>query len=132
MSAPVKVERVIGRLLLMGGLLSVSLMLAGLIFYAVLGHPQAREIVRVVHNREAGRAVDVFASLGDVRRALAQRPPDPLAITALGLVLLLVTPVLGVAAASAGFWRAGDRDYAVIAGIVLAMLLLSFALAAGG
>ena len=132
MSAPVRVERIIGRLLMFGGLLSVSLMLAGLIFYAVEGHPQAREIVRVVHNREAGRAVDVFTSLGDVRRALVQRPPDPLAITALGLACLLITPVLGVAAAGVGFWRAGDRDYAVIAGIVLAMLLLSFALAAGG
>jgi len=126
------VDRLIGRILMVGGLLSIALMLAGLVIYAAHGHPQARELVRVVHNREAGRAVDVFTSLGDVRRALAQRPPDPLAVTALGLVCLLATPVLGVAAASLGFWRAGDREYAVIAGVVLAMLLLSFALAAGG
>ncbi|HTO12005.1 MAG TPA: DUF1634 domain-containing protein [Candidatus Binatia bacterium] len=132
MSAPTSVERLIARLLLLGGLLSVGLVLSGLIVYAVQGHPEAREIVRVVHNREAGRAVDVFTSLGDVRRALAQRPPDPLAVTALGLVCLLATPVLGVAAASLAFWRAGDRDYAAIASIVLGMLLLSFALAAGG
>ena len=132
MSAPVRVERVIGRVLMLGGLLSVSLVLAGLVVYAGQGHPEAREMVRVVHNRAAGRPVDVFTSLGDVRRALAQRPPDPLAVTALGLVCLLATPVLGVAAASLGFWRAGDREYAVIAGVVLAMLLLSFALAAGG
>jgi len=132
MSAPVAVERVIARLLMLGGLLSVSLVLAGLVVYAAQGHPEAREMVRVVHNREAGRAVDVFTSLGDVRRALAQRPPDPLAVTALGLVCLLATPVLGVAAAGVGFWRAGDREYALIAGVVLAMLLLSFALAAGG
>jgi len=132
MSAPARVERLIARVLLLGGLLSVSLMLGGLIVYAAQGRPEAREIVRVVKNREAGRAVDVFTSLGDVRRALAQRPPDPLAVTALGLVGLLVTPVLGVAAASVTFWRAGDRDYAAIAGVVLGMLLLSFALAAGG
>ena len=132
MSAPVAVERVIARLLMLGGLLSVSLVLAGLVVYAAQGHPEAREMVRVVHNREAGRAVDVFTSLGDVRRALAQRPPDPLAVTALGLVCLLATPVLGVAAAGVGFWRAGDREYTLIAGVVLAMLLLSFALAAGG
>jgi len=132
MSAPVAVERVIARLLMLGGLLSVSQVLAGLVVYAAQGHPEAREMVRVVHNREAGRAVDVFTSLGDVRRALAQRPPDPLAVTALGLVCLLATPVLGVAAAGVGFWRAGDREYALIAGVVLAMLLLSFALAAGG
>ena len=132
MSTPARVERLIARVLLLGGVLSVSLVLGGLVFHAVQGRPEAREIVRVVRNREAGRAVDVFTSLGDVRRALAQYPPDPLAVTALGLVCLLATPVLGVAVAGVAFWRAGDRDYATIAGVVLGMLLLSFALAAGG
>ena len=131
MSRPVAIERIIARILTFGGLFSIALVLGGLVVYAAAGHPQAREIVRV-HNREAGRAVDVFTSLGDVWRALAQRPPDPLAITALGLVCLLVTPVLGVAAAAVAFWRSGDRDYAAISGIVLAMLVLSFALAAAG
>jgi len=132
MTATRTVDRRIGRILMVGGLVSIALMLAGLLIYAAHGHPQAREIVRVIHNRAAGRAVDVFTSLGAVRRALAQRPPDPLAVTALGLVCLLVTPVLGVAAAVVGFLRVGDRDYALIAGVVLAMLLASFALAAGG
>jgi uncharacterized membrane protein len=132
MSTLARVERLIARVLLLGGVLSVSLVLGGLVFYAVQGRPEAREIVRVVRNREAGRAVDVFSSLGDVRRALERHPPDPLALTALGLLCLLVTPVLGVAVAAVAFWRAGDRDYAAIAGVVLGMLLLSFALAAGG
>jgi uncharacterized membrane protein len=132
MSRPGATERIIARILTFGGLFSIALVLGGLVFYAAEGHPQAREIVRVIHNREAGRAVDVFTSLGDVRRALAQQPPDPLAITALGLVCLLVTPVLGVAAAAVGFWRSGDRDYAAISCVVLAMLVLSFALAAAG
>jgi uncharacterized membrane protein len=130
-SAPPNVERLVARVLLWGGLLSVSLILGGLVVYAATGHPHAREIVRVVHNRETGRAIDVFTSLGDVRRALVQRPPDPLAITALGLVCLLATPAVGVAVAVAGFWRAGDRLYAGIAAIVLAMLVLSFAVAGG-
>ena len=132
MTAPTRVERLIAGLLLLGGLLSISLMVVGLVMYAVGDHSQAREIVRVVKNRQAGLAVDVFTSLADIRRALVKRPPDPLAITALGLVCLLVTPVLAVAAASVAFWRSGDRDYATVAGIVLGMLLLSFALAAGG
>jgi uncharacterized membrane protein len=131
-NAPVRVERLLARVLLLGGVLSVSLVLGGLVVYAVQDHPEAREIVRAVKNREAGRAVDVFTSLGDVRRALARHPPDPLAVTALGLVCLLVTPVLGVAVAGVAFWQAGDRDYAAIAGVVLGMLLLSFALAVGG
>ena len=131
MSAP-RVERWVARVLLLGGLLSVSLVLGGLVVYAVQRRPEARDIVRVIENREAGRAVDVFTSLGDVRRALTRHPPDPLAVTALGLVLLMATPVLGVFAAGVAFWRAGDRQYAGIACVVLAMLLLSVALAAGG
>jgi len=95
MSRPVAIERIIARILTFGGLFSIALVLGGLVVYAAEGHPQAREIVRVVHNREAG-------------------------------------PVLGVAAAAVAFWRSGDRDYAAISGIVLAMLVLSFALAAAG
>jgi uncharacterized membrane protein len=129
---PSPVERPIARILMVGGLISIGLVLAGLVLYAAEGQPQARELVRVVHNRETGRAVDVFTSLADVRRALGQRPPDPLAIAALGLVCLLATPVLGVVAAVAAFWRAGDRDYLAIAGVLLGMLLLSFVLAAAG
>jgi uncharacterized membrane protein len=132
MSAPSPVDRMVARVLLWGGLLSISLVLGGLVVYAVAGHPHAREIVRVIHNRETGQAVDVFTSLGDVRRAIVRRPPDPLALTALGLVCLLATPAVGVAAAAGAFWRAGDRLYAGIAAAVLGMLLLSFGLAAGG
>jgi uncharacterized membrane protein len=132
MSGSSAVERVVARALLWGGLLSVSLMVGGLAVYAVQGQPQARDVVRVVRNRQAGRAVDVFASLGDVRRALTRRPPDALAIATLGLVCLLATPVAGVALASLSFWRHGDRQYAVIAAAVLALLLASLALATGG
>ena len=132
MSAPARVERLVATLLLLGGVVSVSLVLCGLVLYAAHERPAAREIVRVVRNREAGRAVDVFTSLADVRRGLARRPPEPLAVTALGLVCLLVTPVLGVAAAIVAFLRAGDCDYAAIAGLVFGMLLVSFMLAAAG
>ena len=132
MSGSSAVERVVARALLWGGLLSVSLMLGGLAVYAVQGPPQARDVVRVVRNRQAGRAVDVFTSLCDVRRALTRRPPDALAIATLGLVCLLATPVAGVALATLSFWRYGDRQYAVIAAAVLALLLASLALATGG
>lgn len=131
MSAPTLVERLVSRVLLWGGVLSISLMLGGLAVYAAQGQPHLRDIVRVVHNREAGRAVDVFTSLGDVARALRQRPPDPLAVTALGLVCLLATPVVGVALAIPGFWLEGDRQHALIAAAILAMLLVSFAVAGG-
>ena len=131
MSATSGVERVVARALAWGGLLSVSLMLGGLVVYASQGQPHVHDVLAVVRHRQAGRAVDVFTSLGDVRRALRQRPPDGLPITTLGLVCLLMTPVAGVALAIPAFWREGDRQHALIAAAVLAMLLVSFA-AAGG
>jgi uncharacterized membrane protein len=120
MSVSSTVERAVARALLWGGVFSVSIMLGGLALYAVQGHPHARDAVRVMHNRQAGRAVDVFTSLSDVRRALGQRPVDALAVATLGLLALLATPMVGVAVAS--FWRQGDRQYALIAAAVLAML----------
>ena len=131
MSGTSGVERVVARALMWGGLLSVSLMLGGLAVYALQGQPHVRDAVGVVHHRQVGRARDVFTSLGDIRQALSERPPDALAITALGLLCLLVTPVVGVALAIPAFWREGDRQYALIAAAVLAMLLVSFTLAAG-
>jgi uncharacterized membrane protein len=126
------IERLVAGVLLAGGLLSAALSLAGLVLYAAEGQPHGREIVRVVHDRAAGRAVAVFRSLDDVRRGLGQRPRDPLALVALGLVALLVTPVACVAAAIPAFWRTRDRVYALIASVVLGLLMLGLLLAAGG
>jgi|SoiMethySBSTD1v2_1073268.scaffolds.fasta_scaffold01148_22 uncharacterized membrane protein len=129
--SPSAVERAVARVLLWGGLLSVSLMLLGLALYAGQGHSHVREVMRVVQNRAAGRAVDVFTSLGEVCRALRQRPPDALAIATLGLLCLLATPVVGVAVSAVWFWRERDRRYALISAVVLAMLLVSLAFVAG-
>jgi uncharacterized membrane protein len=125
------VERAVARVLLWGGLLSVFLMLLGLALYAGQAHSHVREAMRIVQNREAGRAVDVFTSLAEVSRALRQRPPEALAIATLGLLCLLATPVVGVSVAAVSFWREHDRRYALISAVVLAMLLVSLAFVAG-
>jgi uncharacterized membrane protein len=52
-------------------------------------------------------------------------------VIALGLVLLLITPVVSVAAEIAAFFEEGDLQYAAVAGIVLSMLLISLLLAGG-
>jgi uncharacterized membrane protein len=132
MTGPAAVERTVARALLWGGLLSVAVMIAGLTIYAVQGQPHARDLVRVVRNRQAGLAVDVFTSVEDVRRALGHRPIDALAVATLGLLGLLATPVAGVTVAVVSFWRHGDRQYSLIAAAVLAMLCVSLALAGGG
>jgi uncharacterized membrane protein len=131
-NASLAVQHVVGRVLMWGGLLSIALVVSGLVVYAGQGAPRVQEIVGAVHVRESGPGLDVYTTLGDVRRALARHPPDGLALTALGLVCLLATPVTGVALAIVAFWRQGDREHTVIAAAILAMLLVSFVLAAAG
>jgi uncharacterized membrane protein len=60
---------------------------------------------------------------GDLPARLARL--EPLAVTQLGLLALLGTPVLRVAASVVGFALEGDRLYAAITLIVLSVLLTS-------
>lgn len=132
MSTSTDIQKTVGRVLLGGGLLSLVLMVSGALVYVAQGAPDAAAIVGAVHAGQRGVALDVYPTLGALGRALVRHPPDGLALTALGLVCLLATPVVGVALAIAAFWRHGDREYTVIAAAILTMLLVSFALAAAG
>ena len=125
------VERVISRVLFWGGVLGISLMLFGLIGFAVRGH-ETLNVTRLTEKREAGRAVGVFTSLPAVRRGLDTRPVDPLAVTAVGMLVLLVTPVVAVVAAIPTFIAAGDGRYAVIAALLAAILVGSLLFGGSG
>jgi uncharacterized membrane protein len=57
---------------------------------------------------------------------------DPLAIIALGLLILLATPVLRVAVSIVAFALERDWRYTVITSLVLAILIVSFLLGRGG
>jgi uncharacterized membrane protein len=63
---------------------------------------------------------------GDLPARLARL--EPLAVSQLGLIALLATPVLRVAASVVGFALEGDRLYAAITLIVLSVLLASILL----
>lgn len=128
-----RTEGLVARVVFLGGVASVVLMLAGLI--AVETHAVAlRESVmpRVLENRAAGRSVDVFVSLDQLGRAMTRWPPDPVAVMTAGIVLLLVTPALGLAAALAGFLRERDRVYAVISTFLIVALVFGLTLRLGG
>lgn len=127
------VERLIAQVLFWGGLLSGGLVLLGLVLYIAQGGFQGHvlELQQLTRSDPASHPPGVFVSLRNVLGALSARPLDPLAIVALGLVLLLITPVVGVAAAVPGFLRDGDRRYAGIALVVLSMLVVSLLLAGG-
>ena len=127
------VEWVIAQILLWGGLLGGLLVVLGLILFAGHGgfERPVLEVQRLIRPGRADHPPEVFVSVPEVLRGLRARPVDPLAVIALGLVLLLITPVVSVAAAIPAFFGKGDRHYAAVAGIVLSMLLISLLLAGG-
>ncbi len=125
------VERLISQVLLAGGLASGVIVAIGLGLFVLGGglHRHALDLHRVVTTAAADRSPEVLVSVRSILAALRAHPRDPLALIGVGLVLLLITPVLGVIAAVPGFLREGDRRYAAIALIVLAMLVASLLLA---
>ncbi len=127
-------ERMVSALLLIGGFVAVGLMLVGLVALQVraarTAHPL--DVRHVVEHREAGRSVDVFVSMPQIAHALARWPPQPVAIIAAGIVVLLATPAAGLLAAMAAFARAGDRRYVILCAALLVMLVSGFFLRVGG
>jgi len=123
------VEHLVARTLLAGGLLGIALILAGGALYAV--HGGFHHHTLYLNRPPGGSPPGVFTSVRQVLDGLRRRPLDPLAVTALGLVGLMATPIVAVALAIPAFLRAGDRRYAAIAAIVLAMLVVSLTVAGG-
>jgi uncharacterized membrane protein len=123
----------IAAVLFWGGLASIALVIVGLAVYA--GHGGFRNAVIQVHRGEhtahPGAPPDAFTSIAAVVRGLTAHPFDPLAAVALGLVLLLMTPVVGVAVAIPAFIAERDLRYAGIAALVLLMLILSLFVSGG-
>jgi uncharacterized membrane protein len=108
-----RMEMVISRVLQAGVVLSFVLVLAGVIWWACRGHTGYEHLVH--------RAHDYPTTLGGLWRGL--RAGRPLALVQTGLVVLIFTPVVRVAAAVLVFLRDRDWVFAVLTLIVLALLL---------
>lgn len=119
-------ERLVARVLLAGGLFAIALIVLGLGLYAGQGGFRLH-VLRV--DRAVPGEPGVFVSIRQVVNGMRRHPVDPLAVSALGLVLLMATPGLAVAVAIPAFVTARDYRYAGIASLVLAMLLVSLLLA---
>jgi uncharacterized membrane protein len=113
-------ELIISNVLRGGVLLSAGIILLGVILFYI-GWLRAG----------SGAHEGAFPhSLAGVGQGLAQG--DPLAIIALGLLVLLATPVLRVAVSVVTFALERDWRYTAITLLVLAILVLSFFLGKGG
>ncbi len=105
----------LSRLLLGGVSVAAALMAAGLLSALAVGWTGSLiGAAPVAH--EVGDFSRTLAGLADLR---------PFAVAQLGLLVLLATPVLRVATSAVAFALEGDRLYALISGLVLAILLTS-------
>jgi uncharacterized membrane protein len=105
----------LSRLLLAGVSLAAGLMVIGLLAALAVGWTGSLLGAGPVQH-EVGDFSRILPALLELR---------PFAIAQLGLLVLLATPVLRVATSMAVFAVEGDRLYAAISAIVLAVLLTS-------
>ncbi len=105
----------LSRLLLGGVSVAAALMAAGLLSALAVGWAGSLTGAPPV-THEVGDFSRILAGLADLR---------PFAIAQLGLLVLLATPVLRVATSAVAFAFEGDRLYALISALVLAILLTS-------
>jgi len=117
------VDPVIGTMLRWGVLAAATVILLGIVLYVVEGG--VRPILFAPRGVPAGVELDPH-SLRVVLDHLG--PREPAAVTDLGLLLLIVTPVASVAIAIVAFARERDWMYVGLATFVFAMLMLSFVL----
>lgn len=118
-----RVEQAIGNLLRAGVLVAASVtLLGGMLFLLQHGSRIAD------YGTFAGEAPEFTSISGVVRGVLAL---DSLAVTQLGLVLLIATPILRVIFSLVAFVIQRDRLYVVITSIVLAVLLFSLVFGGG-
>jgi uncharacterized membrane protein len=108
------IERGITRVLRFGALFSTVIMLAGVVLALVQGKPGGQAALNFLRFR------DLFPGLLRL---------DPAAVTELGVLLLLFTPVARIAIAAIGFAAERDMKYMVISLGVLAVVLFSIAFA---
>lgn len=116
---PFDINVMIGWILQSGVLMSAAVVCIGLVL--LFAHPEQLS------------SQHVFAfphTPGEVKDGLFQLHPQ--AFIALGLLLLIATPVLRVAVSIFAFALEHDRRYVVITTVVLAILFISFLLGKGG
>ena len=110
---------IIGWILRGGAILSAAIILLGMLLLPL--HP----------GDLSERSLQVFPhTLDQVWTGLLALQPQ--AVIAAGLLLLLATPVMTVAAAAVTFACERDRRYVVISLVVLAILITSFLIGKGG
>ena len=120
-------ELLASRILFLGGVSSVCVIALGIAGFLWI-HGVAAAAARWA---PTANPHVVYVSVADVARALSRWPAEPLAVVAAGILLLLATPVIALVGVFAVFAGTGERRYTVIAGVLIAALLVSLVLISG-
>jgi len=123
-----EMEVAVSRILRIGVLTSTAIIAFGLFLLFLHDGLAVAHVSQILHSPPSTPTYP--ATLGELLRESARG--NPAAIIAFGLVLLIATPALRVAATVFLFLREGDRLYAAITLIVLVVLMLSFFLGEAG
>ena len=115
-----RAELIISGVLRGGVYLSAGLIALGVILY----------YVRYFADGEHTAAPAIPHTLGAVASGLGTL--DPVSVIAVGLLVLLATPVVRVAVSIVAFALERDRTYVIITSLVLLILLISFFSGRGG
>ncbi len=112
-----KMEQMISVLLRSGVLVAGAVVLVGGVYYVTAHAAESADYGKFIGQPDADRFLPQI-----VAAAVALRPRS---VIQFGILLLIATPILRVALALVGFAVERDRQYVVIAAIVLALLLFS-------
>ena len=117
--------RVLGAILRVGVLLSAAIILLGVVLF-VRQHGVGA-ILLGPRGIPAGAGEDP-STVRELLNALIGNAHVPTAVTDIGLLTLMVTPVLSVVVSLVAFARARDWTYVALAAVVLGMLALGVVL----
>ena len=123
-----QVEEMISNLLRTGVLVSLTLVVVGTLLSFVRHPGYTTSAVELQRLTRPGAAFP--HTLPEVWQGLREFRGQ--AVIAVGLLVLIATPVLRVAVSILAFWHEGDRKFVAITSVVLALLLASFFLGKAG
>ncbi len=117
--------RVLGAILRVGVLLSAAIILFGVVLFV---HRRGAGVILFGPRGVPAGAGEDPSTVRELLSALTGNEHVPTAVTDIGLLTLMVTPVLSVVVSLVAFARARDWTYVVLAAVVLAMLALGVVL----
>ena len=123
--APDATARVLSVVLRVGVLISAAIIVFGVVLF--VHRRGAGAVLFGPRSLPAGSGEDP-STIGELLDALRNDVHVPAAVTDIGLLTLMITPVVSVVVSLIAFARERDWTYVVLAAIVLGMLVLGSAL----